>query len=87
MAACLSGPATLGLTADELGPLVWQEGAVSGGRHGDVLPVGIVKRVRGVAYSMRVAPAASNRMVDGARGVLNNLLADVFVFNGPHAWA
>ena len=41
---------------------------------------GMVKRVRGIAYSMRVAPAASNRMVDGARGVLNPLLADVFVF-------
>ena len=41
---------------------------------------GMVKRVRGIAYSMRVAPAASNRMVDGARGVLNAMLADVFVF-------
>ena len=41
---------------------------------------GMVKRVRGIAYSMRVAPAASNRMVDGARSVLNPLLADVFVF-------
>lgn len=40
----------------------------------------MVKRVRGIAYSMRVAPAASNRMVDGARGVLNAMLADVFVF-------
>ena len=46
----------------------------------DLLAAGMVKRVRGVAYSMRVAPAASNRMVDGARGVLNALLADVFVF-------
>ena len=45
-----------------------------------MLAAGMVKRVRGVAYSMRVAPAASNRMVDGARGVLNSLLADVFVF-------
>jgi RNA 3'-terminal phosphate cyclase-like protein len=40
----------------------------------------MVKRVRGVAHCMRVAPAAANRMVDGARGVLNALLADVFVF-------
>jgi RNA 3'-terminal phosphate cyclase-like protein len=32
---------------------------------------GMVKRVRGVAYSARVSPQASNRMVDGARGVLN----------------
>ena len=57
-----------------------QEGTLSGGREGVLLGAGMVKRVRGVAYSMRVAPAASNRMVDGARGVLNSLLADVFVF-------
>ncbi len=36
---------------------------------------------------MRVAPAAANRMVDGARGVLNTLLADVFVFTDAMAGA
>lgn len=41
---------------------------------------GMVKRVRGVAYSMKVSPQNANRMVDGARGVLNALLADVYVF-------
>ena len=41
---------------------------------------GMVKRIRGVAYSMRVSPQNTNRMVDGARGVLNALLSDVFVF-------
>ena len=40
----------------------------------------MVKTVRGVAYAVRVAPAAANRMVDGSRGVLNELLADVRVF-------
>lgn len=34
---------------------------------------GMVKRVRGVAYSARVSPQTSNRMVDGARGVLNQV--------------
>ena len=34
---------------------------------------GMVKRVRGVAYSMRVSPQNTNRMVDGARGVLNQV--------------
>lgn len=34
---------------------------------------GMVKRIRGVAYSARVSPQASNRMVDGARGVLNSV--------------
>lgn len=41
---------------------------------------GMVRRVRGVAYGMRVAPAMTNRLVDGARGVLNALLADVYIF-------
>jgi RNA 3'-terminal phosphate cyclase-like protein len=41
---------------------------------------GMVKRVRGVAHASRVAPAAANRLVDGARGVLNALLADVYIF-------
>ena len=50
---------------------------------------GMVKRVRGVAHSMRVSPQVTNRMVDGARGPLNSLLADVFIFTdhmtGPQA--
>ncbi|KXZ50132.1 hypothetical protein GPECTOR_17g1005 [Gonium pectorale] len=41
---------------------------------------GMVKRIRGVAFSMKVSPQITNRMVDGARGVLNSLLADVYVF-------
>lgn len=41
---------------------------------------GMVKRIRGIAFSARVSPQSCNRMVDGARGVLNSLLADVFVF-------
>jgi RNA 3'-terminal phosphate cyclase-like protein len=36
---------------------------------------GMVKRVRGVAHSMRVSPQAANRLVDGARGVLNQARA------------
>ena len=45
-----------------------------------LLDEGLVKRVRGVAYSINVTPQFSNRMVDGCRGVLNNLLPDVFIF-------
>jgi RNA 3'-terminal phosphate cyclase-like protein len=45
-----------------------------------LLEEGMIKRVRGVAYSMRVSPQTTNRMVDGARGVMNQLLADVFIF-------
>lgn len=42
---------------------------------------GMVKRVRGVAYSSRVSPQMSNRMVDSARGVLNPFLPDVYIFS------
>lgn len=53
------------------------------------LDEGMVKRVRGIAYSMRVSPQTTNRLVDGARGVLNQLLADVYIFtdhmSGVHA--
>lgn len=48
---------------------------------------GMVKSVRGVAYALRVAPAAANRMVDGSRGVLNELLADVRVFTDHRSGA
>ena len=41
---------------------------------------GMVKRIRGIAFSSRLSPQNANRMVDGARGVLNALLADVYIF-------
>ena len=44
------------------------------------MTAGMVKRIRGVAFSTRVSPHMCNRMVDGARGVLNALLSDVFIF-------
>lgn len=46
----------------------------------DLTDEGAVKRVRGVAYAARVPPAAAAATVDGVRGVLNALLADVYVF-------
>ena len=45
-----------------------------------LLDEGLVKRIRGTAFAERVAPAASNRLVDAARGVLNALLPDVYIF-------
>ena len=51
-----------------------------GSRRGELLDaVGLVKRVRGVAYCTRSAPALANRCVAAARGPLNRLLADVRV--------
>jgi len=41
---------------------------------------GLVKRVRGVAFTERVSPQAANRMVDACRGLLNALLPDVYIF-------
>jgi RNA 3'-terminal phosphate cyclase-like protein len=52
-----------------------------GGEHGCTMTdEGMVRRVRGVAYTARVSPQAANRAVDACRGVLNALLADVYVF-------
>ena len=47
----------------------------------DLTDEGAVRRVRGVAYAARVPPAAAAGVVDGARGVLNALLADVYIFS------
>lgn len=46
----------------------------------DLVDEGKVKRVRGVAYTANVTPQFSSRMVEAARGVLNNFLPDVWVF-------
>ena len=40
---------------------------------------GFVKKVRGAAFTARVSPQLGNRLVDGARGILNAFLPDVFV--------
>ena len=40
----------------------------------------MVKRVRGVAWATRVSPQMCNRLVDGTRSVLNQLLSDVYIF-------
>jgi RNA 3'-terminal phosphate cyclase-like protein len=49
-----------------------------------LLDPGKVRRVRGVAYGTKVSPQMANRMVDGARGVLNNFLPDVWVYTDTH---
>ncbi|CAI5931065.1 unnamed protein product [Closterium sp. NIES-64] len=67
-----------GLGAEDKGREGWMGRAIS-----EVVvweDEGLVKRVRGVAFTARVAPQVANRMVDAARGVLNRLLPDVFIF-------
>jgi RNA 3'-terminal phosphate cyclase-like protein len=41
---------------------------------------GRIKRVRGIAYSTRVSPQMSNRVVESARGLLNSFLPDVYIY-------
>eukprot|EP00744_Colponema_vietnamica_P016882 GILI01023708.1.p1 GENE.GILI01023708.1~~GILI01023708.1.p1 ORF type:complete len:359 (+),score=75.32 GILI01023708.1:47-1123(+) len=45
-----------------------------------LLDEGKFKRIRGVAYCTRVSPQTSNRMVESARGLLNDFIPDVWVF-------
>lgn len=40
---------------------------------------GKIKRIRGIAYAMRVAPAICNRLVETAKGVLIKFLPDVYI--------
>ncbi|KAF5279969.1 hypothetical protein FQA39_LY18190 [Lamprigera yunnana] len=44
-----------------------------------LLDAGMIKRIRGVAYAMRVSPSIANRMVDSAKGVLLNFIPDVYI--------
>ncbi|KAG5896060.1 hypothetical protein JTB14_011055 [Gonioctena quinquepunctata] len=44
-----------------------------------LLDYGMVKRIRGTSYALRVSPAISNRMVDKAKGVLLNFIPDVYI--------
>lgn len=41
--------------------------------------VGLVKRVRGVAYSAHVSPTILTRVIDSSRGILNDFLPDVYI--------
>jgi len=49
-----------------------------------MLDAGKVRRVRGVAFATKVSAQMANRMVDGARGVLNHYLPDVWVYTDVH---
>lgn len=41
---------------------------------------GRVKKIRGIASSVRVSPQMANRMIDSARGVLNRYIPDLYLF-------
>lgn len=42
---------------------------------------GKIKRIRGIAYAMRVAPAICNRLVESAKGVLLKFIPDVYIIS------
>ena len=50
----------------------------------DWVDEGLVKRIRGVAFTAKVSPQTGNRLVDAARGVLNAFLPDVYIFTDHH---
>ena len=45
----------------------------------NVTDMGLIKRVRGLVFCTRISPTVIVRVVDSARGVLNNLLPDVYI--------
>lgn len=45
----------------------------------NVIESGLVKRVRGVAFCAKMSPTVLTRVVDAARGVLNDYLPDVYI--------
>ena len=46
----------------------------------ELVDAGLVRRVRGVAYGMKVSPQLPNRVVSAARATLNHFLPDVWVY-------
>ncbi|KAI8437143.1 hypothetical protein MSG28_010492 [Choristoneura fumiferana] len=50
---------------------------------------GLVKRIRGIVYALRVSPTMANRVVEAAKGVMLKFLPDVYIntdqCRGPNA--
>ncbi|EKX45286.1 hypothetical protein GUITHDRAFT_87185 [Guillardia theta CCMP2712] len=46
----------------------------------NLVNIGHVRRVRGVAYASKVSPQVPNRVVDSAKSILNKVLPDVYVY-------
>lgn len=51
----------------------------------DMTDFGLVKRIRGVAFTAKVSPQVSNRLVESARGVLNRMLPDVWIYTDHYS--
>lgn len=46
-----------------------------------LLDEGLIRRIRGVAYCAKTSPQTANRMIESARGILNEYARDVFLFS------
>ncbi|CBK20817.2 RNA-3'-phosphate cyclase [Blastocystis hominis] len=46
----------------------------------DLTDAGVVKRVRGVVYTMRVSPVFADRVITSCRGLFNKFIPDVHIF-------
>ena len=47
----------------------------------DFVEPGRIRKIRGIASAVRVSPQMSARMIDGARGVLNRYIPDLYLFS------
>ncbi|XP_076115690.1 RNA 3'-terminal phosphate cyclase-like protein [Mytilus galloprovincialis] len=41
---------------------------------------GKIKRIRGVAWSVRVSPVTNNRIIEAARSILNKFIPDIYIY-------
>lgn len=62
------------------GEIIFQCPVVKKLRAVQILDEGMIKRVRGIAYSTRVSPSLPNRIVESSRGLLNKFIPDVWIF-------
>jgi len=53
----------------------------------NLVNIGQVRRVRGVAYAAKVSPQIPNRVVDAAKGILTKVLPDVYVYTDHYRGA
>lgn len=42
---------------------------------------GMVKRIRGTVYALKVSPAMANRTIEAAKGLLLNFLPDIYIYS------
>jgi RNA 3'-terminal phosphate cyclase-like protein len=52
----------------------------------NIIDMGLVKRIRGVVFCARISPTIITRVIDTARGVLNNFLPDVYIHSDHYKY-